>query len=282
MRLANFCMAVMALVAAGAAGAASAQAQPAPAPAGPSAPGTPIIQGAAEGTSGAYILGRDDVVEVSLLGRGDYGGRARVQADGTIQLPLIGKIVATETSTSELADKIRKALQSGGYYADPIVSVEVASYASRYVTVLGAVGSVGLIPINRPYRLSEILAKVGGVNANAADYLIVRPEHGEQKRYTIRDLATGDSSKDPYVAAGDKIYAPVADIFYITGQVNGPGAFTLVSDMTVRMAIAKGGGLTESGNDKNVEVTRGGKKMKLRPDDQLQAGDVLLVKERLF
>jgi polysaccharide export outer membrane protein len=271
---------VLALLSANFAAPAFAQAQPAtPAPAVPIGS---VTTGGAEPTSGAYILGRDDVVEVTLLGRGDYGGRARVQADGTVQLPLIGKIQAADVSTSDFSDKVRKALQTGGFYADPIVTVEVVNYASRYVTVLGAIGSSGLISINRPYRLSEILAKVGGASPAAADYLIVRPEKGEERRYLIRELATGDSTKDPYVQAGDKIYAPLAENYYVTGQVNSPGAFPLNTEMTVRMAIAKAGGLTESGTDKSVQVTRGGQKVKLKPDDKVLPGDVLLIKERLF
>jgi polysaccharide export outer membrane protein len=237
---------------------------------------------AGESTSGDYILGRDDVIEVTLLGRTDFGGRGRVQADGTIQLPLVGKIAAADHTASELSNDVRSALQKGGYFSDPIVSVEVVSYASRYVTVLGAVGSPGLVPINRPYRISEILARVGGVKENAADYLIVRSEKGAERRLLIRDLATGDSTQDPYVAPGDKIYSPPADLFYIYGQVNTPGGFALTDGMTVRMAIARGGGLTESGSDKSVQVNRGGKKTKLQPGDKLLPGDVLFVAERMF
>ena len=276
MRLANLCIAIVAVLAAGLAAPASAQA-PATTP-----PAAPTGQTVGEGTSGGYILGRDDVVEVTLLGRTDFGGRARVQADGTIQLPLIGKVVAAEHTTAELSDTIRKQLQTGGYFADPIVNIEVSSYASRYVTVLGSVGTPGLVPINRPYRISEILARVGGVRSDAADYLIVRSEKGDEKHYVIRELATGDSTKDPYVAAGDKIYSPVGEVYYIYGQVKGPGAYPLAADMTVRMAIAKGGGLTESGSDKKVDVTRGGKKVKLDSAAKLLPGDVLFVGERMF
>ncbi len=239
-------------------------------------------QGIGESTSGAYVLGRDDVVAVSLLGRNDFGGRVRVQADGTIQMPLIGKIVAAEHSTTELSETIRKSLQTGGFYADPIVNIEVVSFASRYVTVLGAVGQAGLVPINRPYRLSEILAKVGGVHEGAAEYIVVRSANGAEKHYVIRELATGDASQDPYVVAGDKIYAPAADIFYITGQVHTPGAHQLHADMTVRMAIAESGGLTDSGSDKKVEVTRAGKKLMVDNTAKVQAGDVLSISEKLF
>lgn len=232
--------------------------------------------------SSAYVLGRDDVIEVGLLGRTDFGGRTRVQADGTIQLPFIGKVPAVDKTTAELSEAIRKALQTGGFFADPVVTIEVVGYASRYVTVLGAVGTPGLVPINRPYRLSEILARVGGVREGAADYIVVRSDGGDERRLLVRDLATGNLSQDPYVSAGDKIYAPTAELYYISGQVKSPGAYPIQTGMTVRMALAKGGGLTESGSDKKIETNRGGKKVKLKLDDPILVGDVIVIGERLF
>lgn len=253
-------------------------------PAGPTQQAAPAAAVAAspDPASSAYILGRDDVIEVGLLGRTDFGGRARVQADGTIQLPFIGKVPAVDRTTSELSDTIRKALQTGGFFSDPVVTIEVVGYASRYVTVLGAVGSPGLVPITRPYRLSEVLARVGGVREGAADYLVVRSGDGTEKRPLIRDLATGDVNQDPYVTPGDKIYAPAAELFYISGQVNSPGAYPLQSGMTVRMALAKASGLSESGSDKKIDVNRGGKKIKVQLDDKIEPGDVMVVGERLF
>ena len=249
-----------------------------PANAPQAAPTGPVVDSA----TSAYVLGRDDVVEVGLLGGGSFGGRSRVQADGTIQLPFIGKVPAAERTTSELSDAVRKALQAGGYFADPVVTVEVVGYASRYITVLGAVGAPGLVPINRPYRLSEILARVGGIRDGGADFLSVRSADGTEQRYQVSDLATGNTDQDPFVKSGDKIYAPMAEQFYIYGQVNGPGAYALKSNTTVRMAIAKGGGLTESGSDKKIDVTRAGKKVKLQLDEVIQPGDVLVVGERMF
>ncbi|MEW5684999.1 MAG: polysaccharide biosynthesis/export family protein [Pseudomonadota bacterium] len=247
-----------------------------------SQPAAPPAAVAPEPASSGYILGRDDVIEVGLLGRSDFGGRARVQADGTIQLPFVGKIPAVDRTTSELSEAIRKALQTGGYFSDPVVTIEVVGYASRYVTVLGAFGAPGLVPINRPYRLSEILARVGGVREGGADYIVVRSQDGTEKKITIRDLATGDLTQDPYVQAGDKIYAPAVETYYIYGQINGPGNFPIVPGMTVRMAVAKGGGLTESGSEKKITANRGGQKVKLKLDDKIEPGDVLVVGERLF
>ncbi|MBL8770970.1 MAG: SLBB domain-containing protein [Phenylobacterium sp.] len=238
--------------------------------------------GLGDSASSDYVLGRDDRLVVGLLGRTDFGGTARVQADGTIQLPLIGKVQAADRTTAELAEAVRKALQAGQYFADPIVTVEVVGYASRYVTVLGSVGAPGLIPMNRPYRLSEILARVGGIRDGGADFIVVRSASGEEKRYSVRDLSMGGAEQDPYVVSGDKIFAPPAEQFYIYGQVNSPGAYALATGMTVRMAIAKAGGLTPSGSDKKIDATRSGKKTKLDMAAEIQPGDVLVVGERMF
>lgn len=277
MSIRTFCMALT--VGWLAAGAALAQTPSTSEPPTAPAPATPL---GVDGASSAYVLGRDDVLEVGLLGRKDFGGRARVQADGTIQLPLVGKVVAADRTTAELSEEVGKALVSGGYFADPVVTIEIVGFASRYVTVLGSIGSPGLIPINRPYRLSEILARVGGARDTAADYMIVTGADGKESRYPIRDLASGDLARDPFVKAGDKIFVPPVETFYIYGQVNSPGGFPLASDTTIRIAIAKAGGLTESGSDKKVDITRGGKKVKVKLDDKVQPGDVLHVGERMF
>lgn len=231
----------------------------------------------------AYILGPDDVIEIEVMGRADFRTRARVGSDGKILLPFIGEVVAANKTAKQLGDDVGRALSAGGYYANPVMRVEVASYASRYVIVLGAVGSPGLVPINRAYRLSEIIARVGGVRGDGADHIVVRPENGPERKIQVRAMAMGDSSEDPYVAAGDKIYVPPAEVFYISGQVRSPGAYPANADMTFRMAIARSGGLTEMGSDRRLKVTRNGQEMKrVDLDSKVQAGDIVVIGERLF
>lgn len=259
---------------------ATAVAQPAPpvvpVAAAPVPAMTPTGQSVAE-----YVLGPEDVIEIEVVGQPDKV-RSRVYADGTIQMNLIGKVQAGGKTSRELGDEIAALLKAGGYFAKPVVNVEIGSYASRYVTVLGAVGQPGLVPMNRPYRLSEVMARVGGAREGGADFVIVRSETGAEKHYRLDKLAVGDSSADPYVAPGDKIYVPVAEVFYISGQVMQPGTYAIRSDMTIRQAIARGGGLNESGTDNGVLVNRGGKKIKLDVNAKVEPNDVIVIRERLF
>ena len=234
----------------------------------------------------SYILGAGDVVEIGLVGRADFGSRARVSSDGTILLPMIGAVQAADRTVLQLADDVRKALIKGGFYSDPVVRTEVVGINSRYVTVLGSVGSPGLLPLDRNYRLSEILAKVGGRSGSGADYIVLTPASGgPSQRYSIPQLASGGPDKDPAVHNGDKIFIPSAEneVFYISGQVNTPGSYPVTEGLTVRMAIAKGGGVNENGSEKKVKIVRSGKSLKgIKLEDPIQVGDVVTIGERLF
>ena len=183
----------------------------------------------------------------------------------------------------QFEDELGKALETGGYFAHPIVKVDIVSYGSRYVTVLGQVVTPGLIPVDRPYRLSEIMARVGGLKESGAAYVIFTPAHGQQRHILIKDLATGDLKDDPYVSPGDENLRTGSRTFYVSGQVKQPGAFGLLPDITFRMALSRAGGVTDSGSDKNFTVTRAGKKMShVDLDAKVMAGDVIVVPERLF
>lgn len=234
-------------------------------------------------TQQPYILGPQDVVEIEVLGQSDFKVRAPIGADGTIKLPYIGTVAASGKTADQLSADISQALVAGGYFSHPILSVEIVGYASRYVTVLGDVSSPGLVPIDRPYHLSEILARVGGVRPDAADYVILRPQDGPERQYVVSALATGDESQDPMVSPGDRIFSPTAQLFYISGEVKTPGAFPITTGMTLRMAIGRGGGLTDIGTDHGVKVTHSNGKIDHPAlDDKIAPGDVIVVGERLF
>ncbi|MET0308812.1 MAG: polysaccharide biosynthesis/export family protein [Sphingomonas sp.] len=229
-----------------------------------------------------YRIGADDVVEVDVLGQADFKTRARVRSDGTITLPYLGAVpVAGETSIS-LADKLGAQLRAGGYYAKPIVSVEVLSFVSNYVVVLGEVGSAGLQPVDREYRLSEIIARAGGIKATAAEDVTLTHADGQTVKLSYEKLASGGPSDDPVVRAGDKIFVAAAEQFYIYGQVNQPGVYPIRSDMTLRRALGRGGGLTASGSAKKVKIYRNGEERKMKLDELLAPGDVIVVGERAF
>ena len=241
----------------------------------------PATSGAAE-PGRVHILAPADLIEVSVLGRQDFDVKERIGEDGTIRVPFLGTVNAANKTTVQLEDDLVKALETGGYYTRPVVKVDVFSFPKGYVTVLGEVRSPGLVPVDRAYRLSEIMARVGGLNESAAPYVDFIPSHGETRRIRIFGFATADLTGDPYVSPGDKIYSPESDRFYLSGQVRSPGIFPLLRDTTFRMALSMAG-VTDAGSDKIFTVTRADKKISnMNPDDKVMPGDVIVVPKRPF
>ncbi len=74
---------------------------------------------------------------------------------------------------------------------------------------------------------------------------------------------------------------------YIMGEIKLPGSYNFVTDMNIRNAVAIAGGFTYRANDDKIVVTRenesGDKyQIKLKPEDRVHPGDIILVKERFF
>ncbi len=145
-----------------------------------------------------------------------------VGAVGTIQLPYIGSFTAANMTVAALHDHVLAELKRNVIFSNVTLSVEVVSFGSRYVTVLGGVGQPGLVPVDRAYHLSEVLARAGGVRDGGSDYVVLTTKDGNTHKVTIEDLAAGGPALDPYVSPGDKIYVPTA-VFYVEGQVKAPG-----------------------------------------------------------
>ena len=200
---------------------------------------SPAVTGesGARGTAGAaavplavdpsYVLGPGDVIQVGIVGRDDFNTHAQIGPDGKVLLPYVGAVTAANRSTVDFAEDVQKALAAGGYFEHPIVHVDVLGIASHYATVLGNVAAPGLIPLDRSYRLSELLARVGGRSGAGADYvLLTHASGGKPERYDIPELAISGPTHDPVIKAGDKIYVPSAEdqVVYLSGQVRNPGA----------------------------------------------------------
>jgi polysaccharide export outer membrane protein len=276
-----FCLAVLS-------SAASAQiARPQPGVAGSTFPGAPATSAAAPAPAGvgvassSYVLGPDDVIEVSVLGRPEMTQQTRIKPDGSIVLPLLGSVKASGNTILTLADEIGKKMEKAGLLRNPIINVEVIQMVSQTATVLGKVSSPGVVPLDREMTVSSVLGKVGGALPTGAGYVVVQKKDGTQKQVVVADLIKGGEF-DPVVEGGDTLFVPDAEIFYIYGQINQPGAQPLRANMTLRQAIGQAGGPTAMGSDKRVRINRGGKEFKAKLDDVIQKDDVIVVKERIF
>lgn len=230
-----------------------------------------------------YVLGKDDVIRVTVYDHADMTTEAQINNEGTISFPLVGKVKVEGLSASGVENAITNALRAGGYIKNPNVNVAVVTYKSQKISILGQVTRPGLYTLDGGTSLQQALATAGGV-AGTGGERVVLIRGNTRTEYRLTDyLLTGNTV---LVQAGDVIFVPQLEQVYVMGEVNRPGVFRLDNGMTVMQAIAAAGGFTLRADDDDLTVTREveGKPTvyRIRSTDRLQAADVIVVGESLF
>lgn len=243
-----------------------------------------LMSTAAAAVERGYVLGANDTVSVQVYGQPDAGVTTRIKSDGTIVLPLIGSLKAEGQTQLELADTIKNKLVKGGFFKAPFVNVEIVTYAARTVNVAGKVSSPGVYPLDKDYRVLEMLLKSGWLRGEGANYVYLRrAADNKEVKLDTEALVRGAPEKNPMLEAGDTLFVPDADTFYISGAIGRPGTFAITKNMTVREALVVAGGVTAAGSDRKVALIRGGaKEVPAKLNDPVLKDDVYVVKERLF
>lgn len=246
----------------------------------------------AEAARDDYLLGPGDAIRIQVFQNPDLTVEARVSEAGVISFPLLGAIRVGGQSPTNVERLIAQRLRDGKYLQNPQVTVNVTTFRSQQVSVLGNVTRPGRYPLETTgMRLSEVLSLAGGVSAAGADdVVLVTTRQGRPLRMEI-DLvdmfASGDLTKDPAMQAGDVVYVNRAPQYYIYGQVSRPGMYGVDRGLTLAQAIAKGGGLTLRGTDRGVRVHRryGSKQIQIlepKLDDPIRPDDLIFVRESVF
>ena len=84
-----------------------------------------------------YIIGKGDVLNISVTDVEDIKGEFKVSEDGTINLPYVGKLLIADLTKLEAEDLLTKTLSE--YYQSPEVIFEIKDFKSRYAYITGEV-----------------------------------------------------------------------------------------------------------------------------------------------
>lgn len=242
-------------------------------------------------SSGGFVIGAGDTVQIDVLGRPELSAKGNVAADGRVTVALVGAVNIGGLSPVQAAERIGQAYREGQYLVSPQVTVTLVDYQSQLLTVLGEVRTPGRFPLRTRLSVLDGLALAGGINEQGSStaYLL-RPEDSVVTRYEI-DLdaliQAGAGQQYFEMLAGDTLVVPRTEVFYIYGEARNPNSYKLKPGMTVIQALSLAGGLTDKGSDKRIDIRRRDESGRLRTlaaslNEPLQADDVVYVRERLF
>lgn len=164
------------------------------------------------------------VVNVTVLvaGKKEFEETAkRITDEGTLSLPLLGRLDVKNLSLEELIVRLTGQYQK--YYVNPQVIIEFIRDNSTegispwgYVTVLGRVKNPGriAIPATRDMTVSGGIQKAGGFNTSAKTSAILVTRKGADGRPYTREIdldavgSDGRTEEDVVVEAGDVVFVP--------------------------------------------------------------------------
>ncbi len=163
-----------------------------------------------------YLLGPEDIIEVTVWKNQELSRTVIVRPDGFISMPLIGDVLAAGVSPNTLAKRVSERLTE--YMASPIVSVQVKEINSYYVYVMGEVLSPGRLSLKSYATFLQAISLAGGFTqfASRNDIQVLRNgENGQEGPHRIRipvrydDVISGKGNLGDFVLRrGDTIVVP--------------------------------------------------------------------------
>jgi polysaccharide export outer membrane protein len=138
-------------------------------------------------------------------------GAHQVAPDGTINFPLLGAVQVNGLEPTDVAQKIQAELIERDFLRDPHVSVYVEEYASKRVSVVGAVANPGTFPLEPGMTVVQAISMAGGFSslADRDGTVVTRHVDKEIIRYRVPVArVTKGQAEDIEVAAGDIIFVP--------------------------------------------------------------------------
>ncbi len=146
-----------------------------------------------------FLLGPEDVLEITVWGNKDLTRVTPVRPDGLISMPIIGDVQAAGLTADALAQRIADRLKQ--YLAtSPSVSVSVTELNSYSVYVLGEVTKPGKLQLKSYITVLQAITMAGGFTdyAKKNKLQVVRVmQNGDHKRQEVHipirydDLVSG-------------------------------------------------------------------------------------------
>ena len=129
-----------------------------------------------------YRLMPKDTVHIKVFQEDDLETTARIDRDGNIFFPLLGKARIGGETEQEATATMQTLLKE--YLINPQVSLDIISYAKQRFTILGQVNRPGIfdIPDESSLNLLEAIGMAGGYSkiANPSKIMIKRVVDGKE------------------------------------------------------------------------------------------------------
>lgn len=155
-----------------------------------------------------YVLRASDKISVNVFREPELSiENVRLGVDGEVSLPMLGSIPAAGMTTRQFEQDVSRRLLAAGLRT-PMVSINIADYASHLVTVEGAVEDPGVYTFQPGARLSSSIAMADGTTdvAKSEQVAVFRegPDGIMIAKFDYGQVQQG-TMLDPILQPGDRV-----------------------------------------------------------------------------
>jgi Periplasmic protein involved in polysaccharide export len=247
-------------------------------------------------------VGPRDVLDIKVLEDANISGRTVINDDGVIALNVIGRVQVAGLTSTQIEAKLKSLLEAD-ILTKATVSVQVVEFASKPISVVGAVVRPGRIGASGNTTLIQAITQAGGLTAGHGKELYVlrtgRNGLSEQVAINIDQLMVeGRPELNIPLAPNDLVNVPLDTpiAIYVMGEVMKPGKLEFRSSQTPTLlqAIAAAGGQTdrasrnviikrmENGREQTIKINYRQILKGSRKDEILRDQDTVYVDEAIF
>jgi polysaccharide export outer membrane protein len=214
-----------------------------------------------------YRVGPKDVLKIAVYGQEDLTRSVVVAGDGTFPFPLVGVVQVAGSTPGQIEARLKELLGKD-YLVDPQVSVAILEYRSQRVFVLGEAEKPGTYALTGHTTLLDVLSQAGGPSKAAGrQVLVVRAPRSEgplapgaagstSLRVDLRRLLDGQTSENLILRNGDTVFVPKVTSFFVLGEVQRQGAYSMEKDTTVLEAVTLAGGFSDRAAPAGTKILR--------------------------
>lgn len=222
-----------------------------------------------------YVLGPNDQVLVRAPQAEEINERPfRIDAEGNINLPLLGRIRAGGMTVQELETDLVRRLRE--YIREPQVIITVVQFRSEPVFFVGAFRNPGIYPLQGRRTLVEMLTALGGLQPSASRHIKVtrRAEYGTiplpsaiedpEKKISTVEISMGslrenvNPAEDILLQPYDVISVERAELVYMNGEIGRVSGLELGErdSISITQALTLSSGTGRDANKNKVRVLR--------------------------
>jgi polysaccharide export outer membrane protein len=206
----------------------------------------------------AQRIGPNDLLSISVYDAPELTRTVRVSSDGFVRLPMLKQRLEVQGEMpSDVEEKITAALRAEQILVAPVVTVTIAEYHSRPISVVGAVKTPLTFQSLGQTTLLEALTRAQGLSSEAGSEILVTlpaPAAGGPsvvEKIPIKGLIdAADPALNVKLHGGEEVRVPQMGRVFVVGNVKHPGAIKIEDGfgLTLLKALAMAEGLMPYAN----------------------------------